>query len=472
MASLISVHVDSIEVPEYRQRSTPLDKEKILEMAESFKRGRQIHPIVLRRNGSDEKWILVAGFRRWSTRKLFVPNLTLRCGQLTIESNHIAATDWGSLSDIEREEIELDENVIRVDLVPVEKAAAIGKLHALRTAQAEAKGTFYSNFELAEESRVAPGQPTAQRVSEAATLLQLSKHLDDPQAAKIKTISEARSFLQKKQQLSRNAELRRAFEATSEKGTNNRIIHGSCYDLSVLSQLPQGQFDVACLDPPYGIGADSFGEQGGLTPGNAGHQYADSKSVFDEVCARVPSILEQLLKPQAHCYIFCDPRGYEQLKHSMEFSGFEVWHVPLIWSKGRGIIPRPKFGPRRSYEMILYAIRGGKEVEAVANDVLTHPAVQTPRHGAEKPVPLLIDLLMRSVRPGSLVLDLFAGSGSIFPAATATHSIAWGVEREQSSYDLAVTRLTERYEGPAAGSSSTIDQPSGGKARSPLEELV
>lgn len=465
MATLLSIPIDQIIIPEYRQRTTPLDREKIAEFAESFSvRGKQINPIALRKNDED-KWVLVAGFRRLCTRKL-VPNVELRCGELLLRPGCIAATNWGDLTVIEQNEIELEENAIRADLTVAEKAAAVGLLHDLRKRQAEAEGKVYTNFALANDARVAPESPrVSERVAEAATLLELSKHVAKPEVAKIKTIPEARAFLRKEMSRERNADLRKAYEANvASSASPHRIILGSCYDAEVWKRMPFGQFDVACFDPPYGVNAQAFGSQGGQAH-TAGHKYEDSKAVWDEVCSLVPSIAAAALKEDCHLYSFCDPRNYVQLAEAMEAAGFTVWHVPLIWAKNGGILPDHKRGPRRTYEVILYAYRGQKEVERVAPDVLSHAAVHMPRHGAEKPVSLLIDILSRSVRPGSLVLDLFAGSGSIFPAASSTHCVAWGIEREQAHYDLAVTRLTEVYSAPGA-------QPraSGGEAPAAAEQ--
>jgi DNA modification methylase len=41
------------------------------------------------------------------------------------------------------------------------------------------------------------------------------------------------------------------------------------------------------------------------------------------------------------------------------------------------------------------------------------------------------------------VLDPFAGSGTIFPAANRAQVTAWGVEREESYYHLALSRMAE-----------------------------
>jgi DNA modification methylase len=58
-------------------------------------------------------------------------------------------------------------------------------------------------------------------------------------------------------------------------------------------------------------------------------------------------------------------------------------------------------------------------------------------------VSLYEDLLKRSARPGDSVLDPFAGSGTIFPAAHSLKIKATGIELDPSAYGIAVKRLGE-----------------------------
>jgi DNA modification methylase len=75
--------------------------------------------------------------------------------------------------------------------------------------------------------------------------------------------------------------------------------------------------------------------------------------------------------------------------------------------------------------------------------VLTWPSDPNLNHPAQKPVALYTDLLRRSCNPGDRVLDPFAGTGTIFPAAHSLKIFATGVEKNQSAYGIAVRRLKE-----------------------------
>jgi DNA modification methylase len=121
--------------------------------------------------------------------------------------------------------------------------------------------------------------------------------------------------------------------------------------------------------------------------------------------------------------------------------------VPLIWNKnGQGNIIGNVDGPRRTYEAILYARRGGRKVQRVGADVLTHSPVRLSRHAAEKPVSLYVELLSFSVLPGQEVLDPCCGTGPVFVAANTLGLIATGIERVEDHCNIARMRLNSTTE--------------------------
>ena len=127
-----------------------------------------------------------------------------------------------------------------------------------------------------------------------------------------------------------------------------------------------------------------------------------------------------------------------------EEGGWSVFRTPLIWYKRNGMrAPWPEYGPQRKYETILYATKGKRPVLKKAGDVLDYPPDINLGHAAQKPVALFEDLLRRSCHPGDTVLDPFAGTGTIFPAAHVLKCRATGVELDQASYGIAVKRLEQ-----------------------------
>ena len=200
------------------------------------------------------------------------------------------------------------------------------------------------------------------------------------------------------------------------------------------------QFDVILTDPPYGMGADEFGDSGGKAAG--AHSYVDSEENALACYTVLATEGFRLAKPQAHIYAFCDFDMFPRVRALFEAAGWWVFRTPLIWHKP--LAPRapwPEHGPQRKYECIVYAVKGKRKALKMAPDVLTFNADTNLGHAAQKPVALYEELLRRSCFPGDAVFDPFCGSGPILAAAQALRCIATAIELDTSAYGVAVTRL-------------------------------
>ena len=78
--------------------------------------------------------------------------------------------------------------------------------------------------------------------------------------------------------------------------------------------------------------------------------------------------------------------------------------------------------------------------------MLSHSPVSKPKHAAEKPLDLYIDLLERSAHVGDHVCDPFMGNGVIFPAANKLYLTATGIEQNKTAFGFATARLEEGKE--------------------------
>ena len=148
--------------------------------------------------------------------------------------------------------------------------------------------------------------------------------------------------------------------------------------------------------------------------------------------------------PQAHAYVFCDFDNFPALKSMMEAAGWYVFRTPFIVHKlNSGRVPLPDRGPRRSYETLLYAIKGNKPVTHIYPDVIPVQGDDNLGHGAQKPVALMQNLLQRSITPGSRVLDAFAGTGPVLEAAHGMKCYATLLERDPGSYGIILGRMAK-----------------------------
>jgi DNA modification methylase len=404
--------------------------------------GGLLHPPVLRRSPSG--LVLVAGERRLrAITEIFELGGTfwynLCC--FTGEGGEIPYTDLGELSPLEAKEAELEENIRREDLTWQERVTAESELLELRRAQSEGSGSFPAPSDIAKELGARPDT--------IAKNIMLARNLHRPEVSEAKSPKEAVKALRRVEESERNVGLAQAL-GKEFLGSKHTLVNGDAIEW-MKRQIP-GTYDVICTDPPYGMGADEFGDSGGGAAG--AHFYEDdAESAYTLLHALVDYGL-RLAKPDAHLYVFCDFDKFYDLRgmitNSADSPGWRVFRTPLIWYKPSAFrAPWPEQGPQRKYECILYAVKGGLKCARLGGDVITCPPDTNLGHQAQKPVELYRDLLSRSVRPGMKVLDPFCGTGPIFPAAHSLSAIATGVELDPAAYAIAATRIQKLKEGSA-----------------------
>lgn len=426
------VPIESIVVPPNRQRRE-FNPERLTDLMDSISRSGLLHPLVVREESG--KYLLAAGERRLrALTDLQVMGGTLRFAGGSLAPGQIPVISVGSLTLLEAEEVELEENIRREDLTWQEKAAAMERLAHLRAAQAAAVGAAApTHNDLAEELYDRRDAGPAATVHKQ---LVVARNLDNPEVAKAKTLDEAFKVLKRQESAARNIELAQRVGETFHVGLHT--IKNEDAE-TWIAACPDGVFDVVCTDPPYGMGADGFGDSGGRATG--AHDYSDGPEVWARILQWAPAQLFRVTRPQAHLYMFCDIDGFFAMREALAAAGWRVHRTPLIWHKPNGQrAPWPEHGPQRKWEMILYAVKGNKPVTKVMPDLITCPSDENLGHNAQKPVALLEDLLRRSVKPGDHVLDCFAGSGSTLVAAHGLKCIATLVEKSTTHYGTILKR--------------------------------
>jgi len=427
------INLSSIVIPDNRQRQT-FDPAALNDLADSIERLGLMHPPVLRKVG--DTFHLVAGERRFrAVSDLHDLGRTFTFEGQPVPMSEIPYTLLADLSEIEAMEAELEENIRRVDLSWQEKALATSNLAKLRTAQAAATNSPAPTVAtIAKEVR---GSSEGAFQENTRKELIIANHLHDPDVQNAKSIKEAFKTLQRKEEATKRVQL-----AEVVGKTFSAEIH-QCHNadsLAWMSAQPADQFDVILTDPPYGMGADEFGDSGGQTGG--AHFYSDDRDTALACYETLAVEGYRIAKPLAHLYAFCDIDLFPQIRETLASAGWRVFRTPLIWFKPAAFrAPWPEHGPQRKYECIVYAIKGNRPVNALAGDVIECPPDKNLGHNAQKPVALYRELLRRSVRPGDKVLDPFCGSGPIFPAAHEFKVTAVGVELDPAAYGLSVTRI-------------------------------
>lgn len=427
---------DKIIIAENRQRRE-FDPEALTDLANSITNLGLLHPIVCRETA--EGIVLVAGERRLrALENIWLLGDGVKCNDTLYEPYQVPYLTLGELTPLEAEEAELDENLKRRDLTWQERSEALARLHRLRVAQADAAGEAHPI-----SATLAEVETTDYSRDRQALLL--ADHLSNPVVAGAKSEKEAFKALKREEEREKSRKLAEAVGVNFNSSVH-QLHNANCLDW--LTKQPEGMFDVILTDPPYGMGADQFGDGAGKLS-NSEHHYDDSPEAWAKLMAAFCPLAFRAAKPLAHSYIFCDFDKFHPLKGMMENAGWYVFRTPLVVHKlGSGRVPLPEHGPRRQYELILYAIKGWKSVKSIAPDVIPCKLEENLSHGANKPVELYVDLLKRSVSPGDSVLDAFAGSGTIFPAAHQCKVYATGLELNPEYFGISVKRLNALDDEP------------------------
>lgn len=435
------ISINAIKIPENRQRRE-FNQGELNELAESIQTNGLLHAPALRIE--NEEYLLVSGERRLRAIKdVYELGGSFSYDNEPVPTGLIPYVFMGDLSPIEAMEVEFEENVRRTDLSWVEKAAATAQLAEFRRGQAQAQGLPAPTT--ADISLEVRGSSKGSNHDATRKELILAQNLHIPEVAQAKTADEAFKILKKKETSERNTQLAATVGKTFSHALHQ--VHNED-SLKWMRDCPSETFDVILTDPPYGMGADDFGDSG-----QAGVQSAHTYEDNEENALRCYSVLAQqghrITKPDAHLYAFCDIDLFPQIKDIFLAAGWKVFRTPLIWHKPNAFrAPWPDYGPQRKYETILYAMKGDRKVNKLLPDVITCQPDSNLGHQAQKPVDLYIDLLSRSIRPGDKILDPFCGSGPIFPTAHALRCTAVGIELDPAHYGISLGRIQALANNP------------------------
>lgn len=450
-ATHTNLHIDDFIIPDDRQRQE-FDPSALVELAASIHTHGLFHAVQVRQDGRT----LVTGERRLrAIREHMVPlNKRFTYGGQEVPAQCIPIIMVSTNDPLALEEIELDENLKRKDLTWQEMAATTSRLHALRNAQKQAvipapliPGLPVALQTIAMTAMEVRGSAIGDYQETTRREILVSQHMNKPEVAGAATLKDAFKALKRLEETDRNKTLARLVGETYTSD-QHKMFNANCLEW-MADPTNHGKFDVILTDPPYGMGAQDFNDAAGHMS-TIEHHYDDSYESWQLLMAGDPvsgkkgwcELSYAITKPQAHAYVFCDIANFPELKHLMEATGWYVFRTPLTnYKRNSGRVPLPDQGPRRQSEWCLYAIKGKKTVTGIYSDVIMTDSDEQLGHGAQKPVALYEDLLKRSVRPGDYVVDTFAGTGTIFPAAHTFKCYAVGVEQNLASYGKCLERL-------------------------------
>jgi DNA modification methylase len=207
--------------------------------------------------------------------------------------------------------------------------------------------------------------------------------------------------------------------------TDNSIVRGDCLD--VLPELADGSADFVLTDPPYIV---RYQSRDGRTVANDDNT-AWLKPAFAE--------LYRVLAPDRFAVSFYGWPHAGEFLDAFRLAGFSVvGHLtfPKRYTSARGFL--------RYQHELAYLLAKGRPARPgwPIGDVLDWTYSGNKLHPTQKPLSVLLPLVETFSRPGGLVLDPFAGSGSTLLAAKTLGRRYLGIELDPAYCAIAQRRLS------------------------------
>lgn len=411
--TLMQIEPDSILIEPDRFRDT--NEKHIVELAASFKAMGQLQPIVVRLCEDDPEYdfILVAGMHRLQAAKL--------------NKSTVSAVLREDIDDVLAREMELEENVKRLDMDWKDRVAAINAIDQMKKIKDP-------NWSLAMTGAVAGVDKS--EVSKANTMVKLMELF--PELKDAKSLNQAQNWAKAKAE----QVIRVKTVSDSPKdysSVESRIWLGDSVDL--IRAVPDGSIKLILTDPPFGVDYDQ------QTSGTIGAMsaYEDSSKSYRRLLSMAPDLF-RVLQQDGFLIWFMGISWYEEAKRCFRDAGFTVDEIPLIWdrSEGRCFTNRPDRWFTKSYDIALHCIKGEPYlVQRGKPNILKIKPVDSDEREllVERPIELYEELIRRCTVEGEIVADFFVGSGSCPAAAARTKRNYFGCELDPGRRATAIMKI-------------------------------
>lgn len=211
--------------------------------------------------------------------------------------------------------------------------------------------------------------------------------------------------------------------------------------------------DMIVSDPPYGC----------AIPGNVSRN-RNAEDFVMGCDGTGPELSHGLLRPALKCmrvyarpgaiaFIFMDWRGLPALWEAAQGVFHEIKNL-IVWSKTNA-----SMGFYRSAHELIYAFKvsPGKHIDNFGlrrhrTNVWVYPGANTFRRGRKEDLDahptvknkaMIADAILDVSKPGGIVLDSFAGSGTTLVAAAMTNRRGFGIELDPKYADVILRRVSE-----------------------------
>ena len=188
-----------------------------------------------------------------------------------------------------------------------------------------------------------------------------------------------------------------------------------------MSEYPDNYFDLAIVDPPYGIGRDGSVKTTSKHGGRKAHEFKDWDSTIPK-----ENYFNELFRVSKNQIIWGANYFTKHLPKSMGW---------VFWDKGQRICNSDGELAYTSFEKALRVVEYNR-VELLIEGTI---------HPTQKPIKLYKWLLQNYAKPGDLILDTHVGSASSLIACIELGFDYVGYELDPDYYKAATERI-KRFE--------------------------
>lgn len=409
----------------------------------SIQRRGTLSPIAVQDLGeaTSPRYLLLAGGRRYTAHKeMNLPTIPARIFS-------------GEISELDRREIEMEENYYRKDLNYKEQTSLCAEIHRLKQLIHGKKMNLPgvdSGWGLKQTAELLGSSPTSvQRDIKIAEALEAFPQLFE----KCKTKADASRVLKKVEESILNQELAKKLNTHLLNGTSEEeeptttSDEGSTLTLSPtrkrlmtsyiggnflthIKSVPDESVTLVEMDPPYAID---------LTANKMGHEAGTAQGYNEVPKEYYLQLMEESLKEchrvmAPHSWLilwFAHEPWFEPIYQLAKNVGFSGSRMAGVWNKGTGQNKQPAYNLTSSFEMFFYFRKGQPAMAKQGrSNVFTYPPIPHHKkiHPTQRPVPLIMDLLTTFTWKGSTVMTPFAGSGTTIYAAHLCGMPAFGYD--------------------------------------------
>lgn len=245
-----------------------------------------------------------------------------------------------------------------------------------------------------------------------------------------------------------------------------RLVCADCRDARSFDTLMKDERASAVIsDPPYNISVTEFLSARGRTK-HRNFAMASGEMTEEAFQDFLREFLERARAASTEAaltYVFMDWRHITNLVAAGEALGLRLLNI-CVWVKragGMGSFYRSQhefiavFGPkstttRNNVQLGKFGRSRTNVWHYAGSNALTVEGRETlALHPTVKPVAMIADAILDATAPGEIVLDPFAGSGTVFVAAFKTRRRGFGIEIDPHYVDAVVKRW-ENYTGEKA----------------------